>query len=122
MRSGRCRSGRHETISSCFLTGVRPIGDKKEKGFGTDGAKRTALVMEVESKRVAVLISNDDTRTLGSKTCSAGNGGELRLGADCGGKMGISEDLVVATCLHMLEKEIDRRRSVDFMMIAAVIV
>jgi hypothetical protein len=95
---------------------------KREKGFGAGGAKGTALVLDVEGKRVATLIRNDETRTLGSKSCSAGNGGELLLGGDIGGKDGIGEDLVVATCLLMLKKEIDRRRSVQLITLAAIII
>ncbi|KAF2631612.1 hypothetical protein BU25DRAFT_407255 [Macroventuria anomochaeta] len=84
---------------------------KREKGFGANGVKGTALVLNVGERRLAMLIRNDETRTLGSKSCSAGNGGELLLGDDVGGKIGIKEDLVVATCLLMLKKEIDRRRN-----------
>jgi hypothetical protein len=95
---------------------------KKEKSFGVNGAKGTALVLTAGEKRVAVLLRNDETRTPGSKSCSSGNGGELVLGEDVGGKAGIEEDLVVATCLLMLKKEIDRRRSVQLIVIAAVVI
>ncbi|CAO2652052.1 Nn.00g003350.m01.CDS01 [Neocucurbitaria sp. VM-36] len=91
---------------------------KKEKGFGANGTKGTALVLTLDEKRIAVLIRNEETRTPGSKSCNAGNGGELLLGADIGGIDGINEDLVVATVLLMLKKEVDRRRTVQFMMIA----
>jgi hypothetical protein len=94
---------------------------KKERGFGAKGTKGTALVLTLGDKRMAVLIRNDETRTSGSKSCSAGNGGELVLGKDVGGKDGIEEDLVVATCLLMLKKEIDRRRTVQFMLIASAV-
>lgn len=90
----------------------------KEKGFGPEGAKGTALVLTVGEKRIAALVRNKETRTPGSKACSAGNGGELVLGEDVGGKDGVNEDLVVATCLLMLKKEVDRRRTVQIMMIA----
>jgi hypothetical protein len=91
---------------------------KKENGFGAKGAKGTALVLKLGEKRIATLVRNDETRTPGSKSCSAGNGGELVLGEGVDGNDGVSEDLVVATCLLMLKKEIDRRRTVQFMMIA----
>lgn len=94
---------------------------KKEKGFGTNGSKGTALVLTLNEKRIAALIRNDETRTTGSKPCSAGNGGELVLGEDIGGKDGINEDLVIATALLMLKKEVDRRRAVQFMMITGAI-
>ncbi|KAF2251331.1 hypothetical protein BU26DRAFT_563272 [Trematosphaeria pertusa] len=92
---------------------------KKEKGFGGEGKKGTALVLTMDGKRIAALIRNEETRTPGSKGCSAGNGGELVLGDEVGGKEGVSEEVVVATCLLMLKKEIDRRRAVQFMMLAA---
>jgi hypothetical protein len=93
---------------------------KRERGFGGEGKKGTALVMSMQGQRVAVLIRNDETRTLGSKSCSAGNGGELVLGALVGGE-GIAEEVVVATCLLMLKKEIDRRRTVQIMMISSAV-
>lgn len=95
---------------------------KREKGFGVNGVEGTALVLEVGGKRVAALVRNNETRAPGSKACSAGNGGKLVLGEGVGGEAGISESLVVATCLLMLKKEIDRRRSVQFMVVAAAAV
>jgi hypothetical protein len=94
---------------------------KRERGFGSEGKKGTALVMSMQGQRVAALIRNDETRSLGSKSCSAGNGGELVLGALVGGKEGIAEEVVVATCLLMLKKEIDRRRTVQIMMISSAV-
>jgi hypothetical protein len=94
---------------------------KKEQGFGGPNKKGTALVMTVDGKRVAALIRNDETRTPGAKSCTAGNGGELVLGEDVGTEKGVTEELVVAGCLLMLKKEIDRRRTVQFMMIAAAV-
>lgn len=94
---------------------------KKERGFGGQNKKGTALVLTMDGKRLAALIRNDETRTPGSKSCSAGNGGELVLGEEVGGKEGINEELVIASCLLMLKKEIDRRRAVQFMMITSVV-
>ncbi|KAF1968891.1 hypothetical protein BU23DRAFT_558116 [Bimuria novae-zelandiae CBS 107.79] len=94
---------------------------KKEKGFGGQGKKGTALVLTMNGSRIAALIRNDGTRTPGSKSCSAGNGGELVLGDTVGGKEAISEELVIATVLLMLKKEIDRRRTVQVMMIASAV-
>jgi hypothetical protein len=93
----------------------------KEKGFGTKGAKGTALILKLGDKRIAALIRNQDTRTPGSKPCSAGNGGELVLSEDANKKDGLSEELIVATCLLMLKKEIDRRRAVQFMIISGAV-
>ncbi|KAH8726534.1 hypothetical protein GQ44DRAFT_705792 [Phaeosphaeriaceae sp. PMI808] len=94
---------------------------KKEPGFGARGAKGTGLVLSLEGKKIAALVRNEATRTPGSKSCSAGNGGELVLSDDINGPNGISEELVVATALLMLKKEIDRRRTVQFMTITAAV-
>lgn len=94
---------------------------KKEKGFGGPEKKGTALVMTVDGKRMAALIRNDETRTPGAKSCTAGNGGELVLGGNVGTEKGVTEELVVAGCLLMLKKEIDRRRTVQFMILAAAV-
>ncbi|KAF2437585.1 hypothetical protein P171DRAFT_459114 [Karstenula rhodostoma CBS 690.94] len=94
---------------------------KKEMGFGEHGKRGTALVLTMNGTRLAVLIRNGETGTPGSKSGSAGNGGELVVGQHVGGKEGISEELVIATVLLMLKKEIDRRRTVQFMMIAAAV-
>lgn len=93
---------------------------KKGKGFGTNGSKGTALLLRVGEKCIAMLVRNDETRTLGTKSYSAGNGGELLLGEDADGRAGITEDLIVATCLLMLKKETDRRRTVQCMVLAAL--
>lgn len=94
---------------------------KKEKGFGGEGKKGVALILTMDGKRIAALIRNEETRTPGSKSCSAGNGGELVLGGEVGGKDAISEEVVVATCLLMLKKEIDRRRAVQATIIASAV-
>jgi hypothetical protein len=62
---------------------------KREHGFGTKGAKGTALMLMLGKKRIAALIRNDETRTPGSKSCSAGHGGELVLGERVSSKDGL---------------------------------
>jgi hypothetical protein len=98
----------------------REFAWKYERGmeYGTNGAKGTALVLKHGEKQLAALIRNEGTRASGSKSCSAGSGGKLLLGEGLDGIDGLSEDLVVATCLLMLKKEVDRRRAVQFMVIA----
>lgn len=83
-----------------------------------DTMKGTALVLRLDGKVIAALIRNEETRTPGTTYLSAGNGGELLLGPDVNDKDGLGEDLVVATCLLMLKKEIDRRRMVQIMVIS----
>lgn len=91
---------------------------KREKNFGANGTKGTALVLTLGEKRLAALIRNDEMRTPGSRSCSAGNGGELMLGEEVDG---VGEDLVVATCLLMLKKEVDRRRTMQMLVLAGAI-
>ncbi|KAH7321108.1 hypothetical protein B0I35DRAFT_477624 [Stachybotrys elegans] len=74
-------------------------------------------------RRVAHLIRNDEVRAVGSSKSSAGNGGrlvmDLREWADTKGEAEQMEVLVVASCLVMLKKEIDRRRMLQAMVIAS---
>lgn len=93
---------------------------KREAGFGASGTKGTALVLTLGEKRLAALIRNDETRSPGSRSCNAGHGGELVLGEDVNAKNGLGEDLVVATCLLMLKKEVDFRRTVQMLVVAGV--
>jgi hypothetical protein len=82
---------------------------KKDIGLGVKGTTLT----------LAALLRNEQTRTPGSKSCSAGNGGELVIGTHANGTGGLSEELIVATCLLMLKKEVHRMRTVQFMVIAS---
>jgi hypothetical protein len=106
---------------------VSPSGDAK---------KRTRLVLDMSDtttsdnkknkakgtgRRVAELVRDDYVRTAGTATYYAGNGGELRIDAEYAQAMGLREDVIVATCLMMLKKEIDRRRAIQFVCLAAVI-
>lgn len=93
-------------------------GKKRLAAYGMDMMKGTALVLRLDGKVIAALIRNEETRTPGTTYLSAGNGGELLLGPDVNDKDGLGEDLVVATCLLMLKKEIDRRRMVQIMVIS----
>ncbi|RJE25113.1 hypothetical protein PHISCL_02519 [Aspergillus sclerotialis] len=68
---------------------------------------------------IAKLIRSDETRTPGSAKCSAGNGGELLIDEEALGSL--DEGLVVASCLVMLKREIDRRRALQIAMIGAVV-
>lgn len=93
------------------------------------GKKRSTLVLEVASeeasekstRRLAQLVRNDETRTPGSKSCSAGNGGSLLIdGTALEGCM-VKECVVVASCLMMLKKEIDRRRTIQILVITGAV-
>lgn len=70
--------------------------------------------------KIAQLVRGVDTRTPGTSKCTAGNGGELQIDGDALQSHGLDEAVVVATCLMMLKKEMDRRRMLQFAMIAGV--
>ncbi|KFA50235.1 hypothetical protein S40293_03319 [Stachybotrys chartarum IBT 40293] len=76
---------------------------------------------EERRQRVAHLIRNDEYRSVGSARSTAGNGGrlamDLRAWADSKGEAEQMEVLVVASCLVMLKKEMDRRRLMQAAMI-----
>jgi hypothetical protein len=72
-----------------------------------------------KGKVLAQLIRSEATRTPGSKSCSAGNGGQLVLDQDAAAVL--DEPLIVATCLMMLKKEIDRRRAVQIAVLIGVV-
>jgi hypothetical protein len=70
-------------------------------------------------KILAKLIRGDQTRAPGSTRSRAGNGGQLLI--DEHASKFVEEPLIVATCLLMLKKEIDRRRAVQFSMVSAMV-
>ena len=93
---------------------------------GAEGKKETRLVLREKRKAadgrkrtVAVLVRNDETRTPGSAKCTAGNGGMLVL--DENSDALLDEPVIVASCLLMLKKEMDRRRAMQFMMLGAML-
>jgi hypothetical protein len=71
-------------------------------------------------RRVAELFRNAEARTPGTSSSDAGNGGELKIDAAFCESTGLREDVIVASCLMMLKKEIDRRRAVQFMIMAGI--
>jgi hypothetical protein len=75
--------------------------------------------MKSETRRVAQLVRGEEARTPGTRSSDAGNGGELKFDGEAVTTFGLREDVVVATCLMMLKKEVDRRRLVQFMVMAA---
>ena len=79
--------------------------------------RRKDSMSDRKGKVLAHLIRSDATSTPGSKSCSAGNGGQLVLDKDA--VAGLDEPPTVATCLMML-KEIDRRRAMQMRMILSI--
>ncbi|OCL03632.1 hypothetical protein AOQ84DRAFT_302429 [Glonium stellatum] len=117
-----------KTISkwtSCSHKFVMPDGRvfewayKRERQAGGKKMKVLMLYRRDDSieggKSVARLVRNEDTRTPGSSKSSAGNGGELVLSENAAEVM--DEAIIVATCILMLKKEIDRMRTVQAMML-----
>lgn len=111
-------------------TFVSPAGTTLEWSYSRErlpsGEKTTLLVLHVKDdtskgkgRQIAKLVRSDETRTPGSSRSYAGNGGELVIDQDA--CKGIDEALVVATCLVMLKKEIDRRRALQMMALSAAI-
>jgi hypothetical protein len=68
------------------------------------------------SKILAQLIRSKDTRYPGSLRCASGNGGMLVIDRDADRYIG--EYLIVATCMVMLQREIDRRSMMQIAVIA----
>jgi hypothetical protein len=69
--------------------------------------------------RVAQLVRNDDSRTPGTKRAAAGNGGRLQMNLRGEAEEELLDEVVVvATCLVMLKKEIDRLRAIQIMAIS----
>ncbi|KAJ5784152.1 uncharacterized protein N7518_009829 [Penicillium psychrosexuale] len=76
---------------------------------------------ETQRHRIAQLVRGDDARTPGTSRSSAGNGGELQIDEAASQSLELEEAVIVATCLMMLKKEVDRRRMIQFAMIAGVL-
>jgi hypothetical protein len=73
---------------------------------------------ESKGQRIAQLVRSEDTRTPGTSRSTAGNGGELQIDEAAVQSIELDEAIIVATCLMMLKKEIDRRRMIQFAVIA----
>lgn len=88
---------------------------RKEEGALLNG--QTLLILErtrqgrVEKVRVAQLVRDHESRIEGSKTTTVGHGGRLDLSFGEDEEQEKIEALVVMTCLVMLKKEMDRRRT-----------
>ncbi|KAL3420440.1 hypothetical protein PVAG01_08939 [Phlyctema vagabunda] len=68
-------------------------------------------------RKVAQLVRSDDTRTPGTKSTYAGNGGRLDIDVDQ-----VNTLLVLATVLVMLKKEVDRLRMLQIATMSGVAV
>ncbi|KAJ5645886.1 hypothetical protein N7490_002258 [Penicillium lividum] len=97
-----------------------PTGTEYEWAYAkqkrSDGQKLRLIVLHAigekdsEDRCVAQLVRSDDTRTPGTSRFTAGNGGELQIDDGALQALQLEESVVVATCLVMLKREVDRRR------------
>ena len=67
----------------------------------------TSSIEKSPPKVLAVLLRTAETRTEGTSKWDAGNGGQLVI--DANALLFMDESFVVATCLLMLKREIDRQ-------------
>ncbi|KAJ5569486.1 uncharacterized protein N7459_008916 [Penicillium hispanicum] len=85
---------------------LRSMTDSKANGAGKE------FHMD---RRLAQLVRSDETRTPGTSKFRAGNGGHLQIDDAALQDTDLDESVVVATCLVMLKREIDRCRTVQCM-------
>lgn len=97
------RDGRK--VNLIILSVVDSMGDQKRSS-------------QIPERRLAQLLRCKETRTSQTSRCSAGNGGTLQIDEEALRGYRIDEAVVVATCLTMLKKEVDRRRMMQMMVIA----
>lgn len=95
--------------------------DKSGKKVNLVVLRQQATYSEEKSKGkiLAQLVRGEETRAPGSKSCTAGNGGQLVLDQDSTGFL--DEAVIVATCLMMLKKEVDRRRLVQILVLTGAV-
>jgi hypothetical protein len=110
----------HEFDAAMSLDGKQ----KKRTYIVLDIANTTTIKDEEKSgkanrRRVAQLVRGEEARTPGTRSTDAGNGGRLQIDTDFCQSIGLRDDIIVASCLMMLKKEIDRRRIVQFMILAS---
>lgn len=122
-------SGRWTSRSAHF---TMPNGTEYEWAYAKqkvpDGRKLNLIVLHAicldgkeqkpEHRPVAQLVRSSGTRAPGTSRCTAGNGGELQIDDGALHALQLDESIVVATCLVMLKKEIDRRRMIQVAVIA----
>ncbi|KAJ5342570.1 hypothetical protein N7541_011694 [Penicillium brevicompactum] len=104
------------------MPGGRQFEWEYAKQKRADGQKVNLIVFraveaEKSHNRIAQLVRGADTRTPGTSKCTAGNGGELQIDEAALQYHELDEAIVVATCLMMLKREMDRRRMLQFAMI-----
>ncbi|KAH8657681.1 hypothetical protein BX600DRAFT_551984 [Xylariales sp. PMI_506] len=112
--SAREEFERHETFDTHSLLILERIDDADSEDAKTAENKT----------RIAQLVRNDELRTPGTTKNTAGNGGRLMIdlgdwnkGNGC--ELKDVETFIIASCIGMLKKEVDRMRGNQVAMIAA---
>lgn len=121
--------GKWTSRSTAFIMGDGRVFEWSYAHTKDQRGKRVNLVVlrqqanqtDAKSKGrvLAQLVRGEETRTPGTKSCAAGNGGQLVLDQDATSVL--DEAVIVATCLMMMKKEIDRRRVIQMMVIAGAV-
>ncbi|KAI9925282.1 hypothetical protein MW887_006209 [Aspergillus wentii] len=106
MRDGEC----FEWSYASEKTGGKRVNLIVLRRVDGDGEK------DREGRIIAQLVRSEEKRTAGTSRSRAGNGGELLVSEE--GIRDVGEGLIIATCLSMLKREIDRRRAVQAAVIA----
>ena len=111
-------TGRWTSRSTSFIFKGVEFEWKYAKEKRPDGKRRHLIILQMvnkkdEPRRIAQLARDRETRTPGTSKCRAGNGGELQIDDAALVESELEESIVVATCLVMLKREIDRRRMIQ---------
>ncbi|KAJ5133106.1 hypothetical protein N7448_001865 [Penicillium atrosanguineum] len=119
-------TGRWTSRSTSFIFRDRDFEWKYVKEKRSDSKEAHLLILQMVNKkddhcRIAQLVRDKATRTPGTSKCRAGNGGELQIDDAALVECELEESIVVATCLVMLKREVDRRRIVQCAVIAGAV-
>ncbi|PHH90176.1 hypothetical protein CDD83_4335 [Cordyceps sp. RAO-2017] len=105
-RAERKAAGASSLLVLDSVTKVAGIGGKRER----------------RRRAVAHLVRNEQLRSQGTRGCTAGNGGRLLMDltglSDAKGEPQQMEVLIIASCICMLKKEVDRRRVHQFILMS----
>lgn len=116
-------TGRWASRSTSFIFKGVEFEWKYAKEKRPDGKRRHLIILQMgnkkdEPRRIAQLARDQETRTPGTSKCRAGNGGELQIDDAALIESELEESIIVASCLVMLKREIDRRRMIQCAVIA----
>jgi len=116
--------GKWTSRSTAFIMGDGKVFEWSYAHTKDKQGKKVNLVVlreqvsdpKTKGRILAQFVRGEETRTPGTKSCTAGNGGQLVLDQDATSVL--DEAVIVATCLMMMKKEIDRRRLIQIMVLS----